>query len=191
MVVFSAMTLFNVRSASRRLIVPSSGTNGSARPTAVALVGQPQLQQQQRAKRDTQLARLSILQVILFLILNILWAAYPLVSFVAEKFGNYIYGGDLDATITFIANFGINLVYIYASVSALRLAISAIFHWSSIRSSPSSCTHWRRVPFAKNVGSSARSALVCFVNSMERVMEKTGCRDAWSTDSDRCFLFVT
>ena len=52
----------------------------------------------------------------MFVILNSIWTAYPLVSFLGEKSGKFVYGGDLDAIITFLGNLGMNLMYVYASV---------------------------------------------------------------------------
>ena len=112
MIVFTLMTLFNIRRSTRRVIHPENNDVTSRRTSTIL----QNHQHEQRVKRDTQLVRLSILQVLIFVVLNSVWTAYPLVNFISEKSGYFIFGGDLDGIVTFLGNFGMNLIYVYASV---------------------------------------------------------------------------
>ena len=70
-----------------------------------------------RTKRDAQLVRLSITQVVVFMLLYCVWAVYPLLTFIAERFNYFVYGSDTEGTLSFLGTIGIHLLYLYASVS--------------------------------------------------------------------------
>lgn len=70
-----------------------------------------------RSRRDAQLVRLSVVQVGVFISLYSVWTAFPLTTFIADRFGYFTYGSDSEGTISFLGTVGMHLLYVYASVS--------------------------------------------------------------------------
>ena len=120
MIWFTLFTIFNIRISTQRLVHPishsisNSKLSGRDPPSTIA---QRQFQEQ-RSKRDMQFVRLAIVQVASYILLNSICTIYPILSFVTDQLGFYIVGGPLDVIVTFVSHIGMNLLYIYASVSS-------------------------------------------------------------------------
>lgn len=104
MILFSGLTLVNVRQVARR-IQPSTHTN---------LATQTETPQTRR-KRDQQFIRLALLQVLYYVVFNLLRTATPFVTYWRTVVVTSV--GDERSVIYFIHFMGTYLLYTYAAVS--------------------------------------------------------------------------
>ena len=109
MSVFSILTIRNVRKSMVhpiRLAAPEMAVNDQ----------QPRF----RRKRDRQLLRLALFQVISYIVLNITTSIYPLYSYLTRS--QSAADADQMAISNFISSIGLVLLYTYSAVS-LRICI--------------------------------------------------------------------
>lgn len=110
MVIFSILALRNLRSRRVRWIQPVS-----------LQTTQTMEKEKQKSKRNVQLIRLSLLQVLVFSLLNAPWTAFAMFVLMAkmETFGffNYILMNS------FLNGIGIAFLYIYGSVGATLIDV--------------------------------------------------------------------
>jgi hypothetical protein len=103
MILFSVLTVINVRLFNKRVIVPVNTINNNL------------MKQILKRKKNLQLIRLSIVQVIVYFILNIINSMYPLYSYTIK-----IYAKNIPVEFSLIANLinniGVTLLYLYAAV---------------------------------------------------------------------------
>jgi hypothetical protein len=103
MIIFSVLTIINVRLVIKRVAPLNQPVNSN------------KIEQVRKRKKDIQLIRLSILQVIFYFILNIINSIYPLYSYLVT-----IYAPNLPIEWSLIVNLinsiGATLLYLYASV---------------------------------------------------------------------------
>ncbi|CAF1151643.1 unnamed protein product [Adineta steineri] len=104
MIIFSILTLHNLRLNSIRRIQPSIMQH--------TLVTVPE--RQRRSKRNTQFLRLSLLQVLVFIILNSGWTVFAIFSAVSKPATLGLFNTIL--LVSFLQGFGITLLYIYGTV---------------------------------------------------------------------------
>ena len=111
MTVFSALTLRNLRG--RRAVAAFPANSMPANPTATVSVAGHSTGRR-RARRDMNLVRLSVIQVVAFLIFNSGWCVYPLYLYITSSRGNRTLEERLLSA--FLVGLGLNLLYIYAAV---------------------------------------------------------------------------
>ena len=111
MSVFSALTLRNLRG--RRVVVVFPANSMPVNPTVAATIAGHSIAPH-RGRRDMNLVRLSVIQVVAFLIFNSGWCVYPLYLYITSSRGNRTVEERLLSA--FLVGFGFNLLYIYAAV---------------------------------------------------------------------------
>jgi len=119
MIIFGVLTLRNVRSSIRRQIHPER-TNLPSRLDPASATTSVVPPPRHRFKRDFQLMRLSLFQIIVYLLLNSLWSAFPLYAFKVNTQGTPT-TIDQHNMLDFLYGFSLNLVYTYMAVSLLIL----------------------------------------------------------------------
>jgi hypothetical protein len=150
--IFSILTLRNVRSSANRQIHPTQTTLASRLDPSTAarpVVHPPQ----QRFKRDFQLIRLSLFQIMVYLLLNSLWSVFPLYVFKVNTQGSAL-TFDQHNLMQFLHGIALNLLYTYMAVGLFILVSIPILLLFVFRQH-SSCTHWLRAHFAKNFSTHA------------------------------------
>jgi hypothetical protein len=138
-IILGVLTVRNVRSSVRRRINPIHINPASLlHPSTLAAnsVVQPP---RQRSKGDFQLIRLSLFQIIVYLLLNSLWSIFPLYDFKVNTQG-YQRTSDQSNMIQFIHGFGLNLLYTYMAVG-LFILISIPILLLFVFRQHASCTH--------------------------------------------------
>ena len=138
MTVFSILTVINVRSRTKRQIQPSL-TNTSMSVQTRTTTASSEQSSRQRFKQNIQLVRLSLLQVMLYFLLNSIWSLLPLYIFLTTSRGIVTINEQL--TILFLGRLGLNLLYTYMMVRSFRAIFSKtrFTHESFICSSHSLC----------------------------------------------------
>ena len=117
MSVFSLLTLQNLRT--RRVLGIFSANSIAAHPIATATIIHHSTSHR-RGRRDIHLVRLSVIQVVAFLIFNSGWCVYPLYLFITSSRG--IRTLDERLLSAFLVGIGINLLYTYAAVCLLSFS---------------------------------------------------------------------
>ncbi|CAF4507184.1 unnamed protein product [Rotaria sp. Silwood1] len=112
MSLFTVLTVGNLRLRMRNRIQPQPITTGSG-ATPMTKSTNVTIQQPQQSRRDGQLIRLSILQVVAFLILNTIRGIFPLYSFLMNSRGNLT--ADDRSLLLFFSGLGNNLLFTYAA----------------------------------------------------------------------------
>ena len=111
MIVFSALTLRNLRG--RRVVAAFSTNSMPANPTATVTVA-AHVTTHHPARREMNFVRLSVIQVITFIVFNSGWSIYPLYSFITSPRGNRT--SEERLLTGFLVGLGFNLLYIHAAV---------------------------------------------------------------------------
>lgn len=114
MSVFSFLTVRNVRSRMNHRVHPTTATHSIHIETQQTNISNAQ-SSRQLFKRNIQLVRLSLLQVILYLLLNTIWSILPLYQVLVGA--QALMGINQQLTMLFIGRLGLNLVFTYMAVS--------------------------------------------------------------------------
>jgi hypothetical protein len=146
-IIFGALTLRNVRSSVRRKINPTHMNLPSRLNASSVTAGSVVNPSRQRSKGDFQLIRLSLIQILVYLLLNSLWSVFPLYVFKINTQGTWL-TMDQIYTMQFLHGFALNLLYTYMAVS-LFILISIPILFLFVFRQHSSCTHSLRAYFAK------------------------------------------
>ena len=117
MAIFSVLAVKNIRSRVTARVYPIVNSNPqSNRPALPQQSPVTGVQILRGFRRETQLIRLSILQVCVFLVMNTLRAIFPLYSFILNSRGPL---STTDRSLArFLSGFGATLVFTYTAVSA-------------------------------------------------------------------------
>lgn len=116
MTVFSVLTVVNVRSRINRQTEPIQTNLSIHTQTQQATMSNAQCSRQQ-FKRNIQLIRLSLLQVILYVLLNSVWSLFPLYTFLTTR--QPLVSITQQMTNLFLGRLGLNLLFTYAAVRFL------------------------------------------------------------------------
>ncbi len=114
MSVFSFLTILNVRLRMNRQIYPTTTNNSHPTQQTRTIMLNAQ-SSRQIFKRNIQLVRLSILQVILYLFLNSVWSIIPVYSFSVGPQAMMTINQQMILLI--IGRIGLNFLFTYAAVS--------------------------------------------------------------------------
>jgi hypothetical protein len=114
MSVFSFLTILNVRLRMNRQIYPTTTNNSHPTQQTRTIMLNAQ-SSRQIFKRNIQLVRLSILQVILYLFLNSVWSIIPVYSFSVGPQAMMTINQQMIVLI--IGRIGLNFLFTYAAVS--------------------------------------------------------------------------
>ena len=115
MTVFSALTLRNLRG--RRVVAAFPANPRLTKPIAT-VTAVAHLTVRHRDRREMNFVRLSVIQVIAFLVFNSGWCVYPLYLYITSSRGNRTLEQRLLSA--FFIGLGLNLLYIYAAVCFSR-----------------------------------------------------------------------
>jgi hypothetical protein len=113
MILSSVWTVFNVHSRVNRQIQPAAPNTCTATERQQTITVNAQ-SLHQRSRRNIQLVRLSLLQVLLYLLLNSVWSAFPVYTFFTT--GPGIISLNQQLTLSFFGRLGLNLLFTYAAV---------------------------------------------------------------------------
>ncbi|CAF2660405.1 unnamed protein product [Rotaria sp. Silwood2] len=122
MSLFTILAVRNLRLRMRNRIQPQPITTGSG-ATPMTKSSNVTTQQLRQSRRDGQLIRLSILQVVAFLILNTMRGIFPLYSFLMNSRGNLT--ADDRSQLLFFSGFGNNLLFTYAANTFLLYTLAS------------------------------------------------------------------
>ncbi|CAF3824898.1 unnamed protein product [Rotaria magnacalcarata] len=123
MCVFSVMTVFNVRSRINHQIQPTM-TVGSYNQAQSTVILNPQ-SSHQRFKRNIQLVRLSLLQVIFYLLFSSVWSIIPLYSFLVGP--QVMMNINQQMMGLFLGRIGLNLLFnIFLGTSTLERSLMGL-----------------------------------------------------------------
>lgn len=114
MILFSILTLENLH---RNRVVPIASVNSiifNPMGNMISHVHSNPQQRRRRSQRDIHLIRLSVIQVVAFLIFNSIWTMFPLHLFITSSRGIRTLEERLLSGI--LSGFGLNLIYTYATV---------------------------------------------------------------------------
>lgn len=113
MSVFSCLTVLNVRSRINRQLHPAIETLSIQIETHQTSMSNAH-SSRQLFKRNIQLVRLSLLQVILYFLLNTIWSINALYQFLVGA--QAMMSTNQQMTVLFLGRLGLNLVFTYAAV---------------------------------------------------------------------------
>ena len=113
MSVFSFLTVRNVRSRMNSRIHPTTATLSIHIETQQISMSNAQ-SSRQLFKRNIQLVRLSLLQVILYLLLNTVWSILPLYQALIGT--QVLMSINQQLTVLFLGRLGLNLLFTYTAV---------------------------------------------------------------------------
>ena len=128
MILFSIFTLKNLH---RNRVVPRASVNSIiANPitTMISNIHPNPQQQRRRSQRDIHLIRLSVIQVVAFLMLNSIWTVFPLHLFITSSRGIRTLEERFLSGV--LSGFGLNLIYTYATVCFFFLKLIVILPFS-------------------------------------------------------------
>lgn len=113
MIIMILFSLFTLRNLHRSRVVPITSVNSIIVNPMTNI--HPNLQgRRRRSQRDIHLIRLSVIQVVAFLIFNSIWTVFPLHLFITSSRGIRTLEERFLSGI--LSGFGLNLLYTYATV---------------------------------------------------------------------------
>jgi hypothetical protein len=113
MSVFSVLTVLNVRSRINRQVHPAATNLSILIETQQTMMSNAE-SSRKLLKKNIQLVRLSLLQVIIYLLLNSVWSIIPLYSFSVGAQAMMTINQQM--MVLFLGRIGLNLIFTYAAV---------------------------------------------------------------------------